>query len=73
MRSKYRQLRVGLAGLGLQAYWDQFRGLEERLLVYLGEVEAKLACSSRVIVNLGLVDSPEKAIDGGHRARQGRP
>ena len=34
MNDDYRRLRVGLAGLGLQAYWSQFEGLEARLLGY---------------------------------------
>ena len=29
-------LRVGLFGIGLDAYWPQFDGLEERLKGYLG-------------------------------------
>jgi len=28
----YRELRIGLVGLGLDAYWPQFSGLEDRLL-----------------------------------------
>jgi hypothetical protein len=29
-----RRARVGLYSAGLQAYWDQFPGLRERLLAY---------------------------------------
>ena len=29
-------LRVGLFGIGLDAYWPQFAGLKERLKGYLG-------------------------------------
>ena len=39
MQSKYRHLRIGLVGLGLEAYWSQFAGLEERLKGYLNEVD----------------------------------
>ncbi len=70
MLEKYQQLRVGLVGLGLEAYWSQFEGLEQRLVEYLGEVEQLIATPSRSIVNLGLTDSPEKALDAAHRCRR---
>lgn len=70
MRSEYRQLRVGLVGLGLEAYWSQFVGLEQRLMGYVVEVQQLVSSPSRTIVNLGLVDSLEKALDAAHRCRQ---
>ena len=70
MNSNYKHLRVGLIGLGLEAYWGQFEGLEARLLGYLSEVERKIAGPSRVTLNLGLVDTPPKAIAAGHSCRQ---
>lgn len=70
MRSEYQQLRVGLVGLGLEVYWSQFEGLEQRLLGYVGEVERLMSKPSRAIVNLGLVDTPEKALDTAHRSRR---
>ena len=70
MQSKYRALRVGLVGLGLEAYWNQFEGLEARLLGYLHEVEDLVAGELREIINLGLVDTPERALDAAHRCRR---
>ena len=70
MNSNYKHLRVGLIGLGLEAYWGQFEGLEARLLGYLSEVEQKIAGPARVTFNLGLVDTPPKAIAAGHSCRQ---
>lgn len=70
MQSKYRQLRVGLVGLGLEAYWSQFKGLEQRLLGYLGDVEELISSDARVIVNLGLLDTQVKALDAAHRCRR---
>ena len=70
MRSEYQQLRIGLVGLGLEAYWSQFAGLEERLTGYVAEVADLVSTPSRVVVNLGLVDTPEKALAVGHRCRQ---
>ncbi|WP_229598172.1 arabinose isomerase [Runella aurantiaca] len=58
-------LRIGLFGIGLDTYWPQFEGLKERLEGYLGVVEAKLATVHANIVNVGLVDSPDKAFEAG--------
>lgn len=62
--------KIGLFGIGLEAYWPQFPGLKERLTGYLGEVEQKLQRPGIEIVNLGLVDTPEKALAAGHQFRQ---
>jgi len=69
MKEKYR-LRIGLFGIGLDAYWPQFKGLKERLEGYLSEVERMLSIHDADIVNLGLIDNPEKAFDAGHKFRQ---
>lgn len=63
-------LRVGLFGIGLEAYWLQFDGLRERLLGYLDRVNRKLARPDVEVVNLGLIDTPEKAADAGHAFRR---
>lgn len=63
--------RAGLFGIGLDAYWPQFPGLEERLRGYLAQVAARLSAMQVEVVDLGLVDSPQKAVEAGHRARQG--
>ncbi len=63
-------LRIGLFGIGLDTYWPQFAGLKERLEGYLARVAQKLAISDVEIVNLGLVDTPEKALAAGHQFRQ---
>lgn len=52
--------RVGLFGIGLEAYWAQFAGLEERLIQNARRVAGRLAAMGVEVVNLGLVDSPEK-------------
>jgi L-arabinose isomerase len=70
MQSKYRHLRIGLVGLGLEAYWSQFDGLEERLKGYLDVVVNKIRSDSRTVVNLGLVDTPEKALEAAHISRR---
>jgi L-arabinose isomerase len=63
-------LRIGLFGIGLEAYWPQFPGLKERLEGYLSRVAAKLQMPGVKITNLGLIDSPETAAAAGHRFRE---
>ena len=63
-------LRVGLFGIGLDTYWPQFAGLEERLKGYVGKVAERLQRPGVEVVNLGLVDTPEKAALAGHHFRQ---
>lgn len=65
-----KQLRIGLFGIGLEAYWPQFKGLKARLEGYLGIVHQKLERPGVKVVNLGLVDSVSKAFDAGHKFRQ---
>lgn len=60
------QLKVGLFGIGLDTYWPQFPGLRERLEGYTGRIVAKVATSQVQIVNLGLIDTPEKSVAAGH-------
>ena len=61
--------KIGLFGIGLNAYWPQFAGLKKRLEGYLGVVEGKLQRPGVEIVNLGLVDTPKKALEAGHQFR----
>jgi L-arabinose isomerase len=67
---KNSPVRVGLFGIGLDTYWPQFAGLKERLEGYLSIVNEKLARPGVEIVNLGLIDTPEKAMEAGHRFRR---
>jgi L-arabinose isomerase len=64
------KLRLGLFGIGLDAYWPQFSGLQERLEGYLHVLDARLRSADVEVVNLGLVDSPEAALSAGHAFRQ---
>jgi len=63
-------LRVGLFGIGLDTYWPQFEGLRERLVGYTELVSQRLGRPGVQVVNLGLVDTPEKALRAGHAFRR---
>lgn len=62
-------LKVGLFGIGLDAYWPQFKGLKRRLEGYVGVVHDRLQRPGVEVVNLGLIDTPEKARTAGHAFR----
>ena len=70
MNPSDHQLRVGLFGIGLDTYWPQFPGLRERLAGYTDQVAAQLAGPHVQVVNLGLIDSPEKSMAAGHELRK---
>ncbi|MDE3202170.1 MAG: arabinose isomerase [Acidobacteriota bacterium] len=63
-------LRVGLCGIGLEAYWPQFAGLEARLKGYVAEVAEKLKRPGVEVVNLGLIDAPQRSLAAGRAARR---
>lgn len=64
------RLRVGLFAIGLEAYWDQFEGLRERLTGYVAQVAERLGRTGVEIVDLGMIDSPQKAVAAGHAFRR---
>jgi L-arabinose isomerase len=63
-------LRIGLFGIGLDAYWPQFPGLKDRLERQLQSVCDRVARPGVELVNLGLIDTPAKALEAGHRLRR---
>jgi len=69
MKYTYK-LKIGLFGIGLDAYWPQFKGLRDRLEGYLEEVRQKLGDFKADIISLGLIDNPVSALEAGHRFRQ---
>lgn len=63
-------LRVGLFGIGLEAYWSQFDGLRERLEGYLSKVSARLVRPGIDVTNAGLIDTPQAAFAAGNKFRE---
>jgi L-arabinose isomerase len=68
--SNERALRAGLCGIGLDTYWSQFAGLEQRLQGYVEKVAALLRRPGVEVVNLGLVDTPARSLEAGHQCRR---
>jgi L-arabinose isomerase len=57
--------RVGVFGIGLAAYWEQFPDLKPRLEGYQRFVEAQAAAFGVEVVSAGLVDTAPAAADAG--------
>src|ERR1700679_221888 len=65
-----RRLRVGLCGIGLDAYWSQFSGLRAQLEGYLEQVRARLQSFGAEVESFGLVDTAERSRKAGHDCRR---
>src|SRR3954449_10587733 len=59
--------RVGVFGIGLEAYWPQFEGLRERIEAYQRRVEQRGGELGAEVIGAGLVDTPQKAREAGDR------
>jgi L-arabinose isomerase len=64
--------RVGVFGIGLQAYWPQFEGLRERIEGYQRRVEERVRELGGQVVSAGLVDSEQAAREAGDRFAAGQ-
>jgi L-arabinose isomerase len=62
-------VKIGLFAIGLDAYWEQFEGLKEKLDGYLEVIDNRLRKLHPGIVNLGFVDNTDKAFEAGKRFR----
>lgn len=63
------QLRVGLCGIGLEAYWGQFAGLRTRLEGNVEEAANRIRRPGLSLVDLGLIDSPIAAREAARQFR----
>jgi L-arabinose isomerase len=59
--------RVGVFGIGLEAYWPQFEGLRERIEGYQRRVEQRVGELGAEVIGAGLVDTAQKASAAGDR------
>lgn len=59
MNQTPRHTKIGLFGIGLEAYWPRFEGLKENMLGYQATVNDRLRFFGADVVDAGLVDNPE--------------
>ncbi|MBE8713023.1 arabinose isomerase [Sphingobacterium hungaricum] len=64
-----QQLSVGILGIGLHTYWEQFDGLKQQLENYLDVVVQRIESKSVNSVNFGLVDTIDRAFEVGRLCR----
>ena len=64
---KRKIAKVGLFGIGLDTYWEQFEGLHDRLLGYQNLIAEQIGSLNTKIkvINAGMVDNPKKAYNVG--------
>ncbi len=55
------KIKVGLFGIGLDTYWNQFDGLLDKLKNYQEQIKSKIECFGVEVVDAGMVDNTEKA------------
>ena len=63
-------MKVGLFGIGLDTYWPQFKGLLDHLTAYQAGIAKQLRSFDVELVDVGMVDSPEKARAAASRFRR---
>ncbi|MDR2139864.1 MAG: L-fucose/L-arabinose isomerase family protein [Tannerella sp.] len=56
------ELKVGLAGVGLDTYWGQFEGLLPRLTGYQKAIGERMRSLGACVVDAGMIDRPQKAV-----------
>lgn len=67
MQKNMETVKVGLMGVGLNTYWEQFDGLLSRLTRYQQEIKDRMTdFGQAVVVDAGMVDDVDKA----HKAAQ---
>lgn len=54
-------IKTGLFGIGLDTYWGQFEGLQERLNGYQNIIKKRIEGFDVEVINAGMVDNPYKA------------
>lgn len=54
-------IKAGIFGIGLDTYWPQFGGLEDRLAGYLRTIALRLRRPNVTVLSQGLVDTTDKA------------
>jgi L-arabinose isomerase len=57
------RIKLGLYGVGLDTYWNQFEGLLDALKGFQSQISAKLSDMGCQIVDAGMVDTPAKAAE----------
>jgi L-arabinose isomerase len=66
-------IKIGLLGIGLETYWPQFDGLLEKLTGYQQQIADRISKPDVEVVNAGMVDSPQKAMQAAEMLQAASP
>ena len=69
-RFSINKVKIGFFGIGLGTYWAQYAGLKDRLIASADQIVERLRRPGVEVLNLGLIDNPEKAVNAGHDFRK---
>lgn len=69
MNVKKNIVRVGLIGVGLNTYWEQFDGLLCRLMEYQRKINEKLIELQTEVIDVGMVDTSIKAMTAAQKLK----
>jgi L-arabinose isomerase len=69
-RRDYGSAKIGVFGAGYYVYWDQFEGLEDKLIGHQRYFEDRLRENGGDVVSGGLVDNNQKAAQVGDMFRR---
>ena len=58
---KKDKVHIGLFGIGLDTYWNQFEGLLDNLKKYQSQIKEKIEGFGVEVIDAGMVDNPIKA------------
>ena len=63
MSYKAKQIKIGLFGIGLDTYWEQFDGLLNKLKGYQKQINIEITGFDVEVADAGMVDNPRKAFE----------
>ena len=59
--SVMKNIKIGLFGIGLDTYWNQFDGLLKNLKNYQQLIKTRIESFGVEVVDAGIIDNPENA------------
>ncbi|MDD3927545.1 MAG: L-fucose/L-arabinose isomerase family protein [bacterium] len=64
-KNAHRKAKIGVFGIGLDAYWTQFPGIRDKLIGYQQFIESRIAGFGADVASSGLVDNVDSARKAG--------
>lgn len=65
-----RTARIGYFGVGFDAYWPQFDGVLEQLMIYYGDLKRIIQSNEVEVVDLGMLDNSRKGYEASKKIKE---